>query len=127
MQEAWTNNQCQVCSTHLLHLKHEAVEMVQSLEDAHCSSGSSGLGKLSGVIGSSNLASLQRYLYANHAHAANPPGSQRQMKPGKGRLPPKLPTAVQAQQYLEESIGPAWWNHPKFGAFFQQQQHQQVR
>ncbi|KAJ8045273.1 Kinesin-like protein KIF26B [Holothuria leucospilota] len=125
MQEAWTNNQCQVCSTHLLHLKHEAVEMVQSLEDAHCSSGSSGLGKLSGVIGSSNLASLQRYLYANHAHAANPPGPQRQMKPGKGRLPPKLPTAVQAQQYLEESIGPAWWNHPKFSAFFQQQQHQQ--
>ncbi|XP_071832300.1 uncharacterized protein [Apostichopus japonicus] len=125
MREAWMNNQCQVCSTHLLHLKHEAVEMVQSLEDPHCSTGPAGLGKLSGVIGSSNLASLQRYLYANHAHGGNNPSGQRQGKPGKGRMPPKLPTAMQAQQYLEETIGPGWWNHPKFSAFFQQQQQQQ--
>lgn len=105
------------------------MEMVQSLEDPHCSTGPAGLGKLSGVIGSSNLASLQRYLYANHAHGGNNPSGQRQGKPGKGRMPPKLPTAMQAQQYLEETIGPGWWNHPKFSAFFQQQQqhapHQQ--
>nr|XP_054759644.1 uncharacterized protein LOC129265710 [Lytechinus pictus] len=106
--------------------------MVQSLEEAQAQNDAANIGRLSGLVGSRDLASLQRYLYAHHAHgAATAHGAQhhrtaRQQVKGQhttaaaaavaAARKQALPPALQAQQYLEESLGASWWTHPKLSS-----------
>ncbi len=120
LREAWNGSQCEVCSTQLSQLKHEAVAMVQSLEEAQSQSEAASLSNLPALVGSRDLASLQRYLYSQHLHS-NGSGQHRSSRQGKGtlpaasRLPPSVPVAIQAQQYLEESLGAKWKGNSKLG------------
>ncbi len=132
LQEAWNNDQCEVCTTHVDQLKQEAVAMVQSLEEAQANKDGSSINKLSSLMGSRDLASLQRYLYAQHSQNGSPSHhrSSRQGKSGYpaptagNRLPPppQIPIAIQAQQYLEKTLGSTWWAHPKLNMALSQYQ-----
>ncbi|XP_038076086.1 kinesin-like protein KIF26B isoform X2 [Patiria miniata] len=129
LHEAWNGSQCEVCSTQLKQLKHEAVAMVQSLEEAQSQSEAASLSNLPALVGSRDLASLQRYLYSQHSHG-NGSGhgrSSRQAKstlPAASRLPASVPVAIQAQQYLEESLGAKWRGNQKSGSVLTQCQVQ---
>ena len=135
LQEAWNNDQCEVCTTHVNQLKQEAVAMVQSLEEAQTSKDGSSLNKLNSLMGSRDLASLQRYLYTQTQRSQNgSPSHHRSSRQGKGaypaaaaagsRLPQpqQVPIAIQAQQYLEKTLGSAWWAHPKLNMALAQYQ-----
>ncbi|XP_071506241.1 uncharacterized protein [Diadema antillarum] len=141
LQEAWNSDRCDVCGTHANQLKGEAVAMVQSLEEAQAQSDGANIGRLSSLVGSRDLTSLQRYLYAHHhAHGVSPAAAaqhhrtaRQQVKAAphttaaaahvaaaaaarKQGLPQGLPQSLQAQQYLEESLGASWWTHPKLSS-----------
>lgn len=104
--------------------------MVQSLEEAQAQNDAANIGRLSGLVGSRDLASLQRYLYAHHAHGAAAAQqhhrSARQQVKGQhttaaaaavaAARKQALPPSLQAQQYLEESLGASWWTHPKLSS-----------
>ncbi|XP_022092907.1 kinesin-like protein KIF26B isoform X4 [Acanthaster planci] len=129
LYEAWNGSQCEVCSTQLKQLKQEAVAMVQSLEEAQSQSEAASLSNLPALVGSRDLASLQRYLYTQHSHG-NGSGHSRSSRQGKSalpaasRLPPSVPVAIQAQQYLEESLGSKWRGNQKSGSVLTQCQVQ---
>ena len=103
--------------------------MVQSLEEAQSQSEAASLSNLPALVGSRDLASLQRYLYSQQLHN-NGSGQHRSSRQGKGtlpaasRLPPSsVPVAIQAQQYLEESLGAKWkGNSSKLGNVITQYQ-----
>ncbi|XP_077995110.1 uncharacterized protein LOC144448694 [Glandiceps talaboti] len=121
--QKWADNRCEVCATHLSQLKQEAVAMVQSLERAQSSGDTSSLSNIPALIGSCNLASLQRCLYMYHSHDKSSGHSRQRQTKGVFNNPssvsspvpvPAMQLAAQAQQYLEGDntvqAGSVWSN-----------------
>ncbi|XP_078590135.1 kinesin-like protein KIF26B isoform X8 [Branchiostoma floridae x Branchiostoma japonicum] len=123
LQKGWSSDHCETCATHLDQLKQDAIAMVQSLDEAQSNPGSAPLGNLSSIVGSRNIAALQRgghlpTLNASSHHRA--PGRHAQ---GKPQYPPhsmlpvrSSPSAVaaHAQQLLEDnwSVSKLGFQHP---------------
>ena len=137
LQDAWNNDRCQVCTTHVNQLKQEAVAMVQSLEEMQqAPKDGASLNKLTSLMGSRDLVSLQRYLYTQHQQNGSASHDRRSASRQGGksstsaassgnRLPVStvpLPVAIQAQQYLEKTLGSGWRAHPKLNAALNQYQ-----
>eukprot|EP00058_Branchiostoma_floridae_P018899 XP_002604388.1 hypothetical protein BRAFLDRAFT_79309 [Branchiostoma floridae] len=123
LQKGWSSDHCETCATHLDQLKQDAIAMVQSLDEAQSNPGSAPLGNLSSIVGSRNIAALQR---GGHLPTLNPsshhraPGRHAQ---GKPQYPPhsmlpvrSSPSAVaaHAQQLLEDnwSVSKLGFQHP---------------
>ncbi|XP_066282679.1 kinesin-like protein KIF26B isoform X3 [Branchiostoma lanceolatum] len=115
LQKGWSADHCDTCATNLDQLKQDAIAMVQSLDEAQSNPGSAPLGNLSSIVGSRNIAALQR---GGHLPTLNPsshhrgaPGRHGQGKPpypSHSMLPVRTSAsavAAHAQQLLEDNWG----------------------
>ncbi|CAH1261584.1 Hypp2401 [Branchiostoma lanceolatum] len=115
LQKGWSADHCDTCATNLDQLKQDAIAMVQSLDEAQSNPGSAPLGNLSSIVGSRNIAALQR---GGHLPTLNPSSHHRGATGRHGQGKPPYPThsmlpvrtsasavAAHAQQLLEDNWG----------------------